>query len=162
MAAQRLSMRKIEEVLRLRALGQTGRVIAQSLDIGHSTVRRYRERAEEAGLGWPLPAELSESELEARLFPPSPSAKQARPLPEWKEVQDDLGRRRGVTLQLLWVEYKGAHPDDGYQYSQFCERYRQWRKKLDVTMRQLVVAPVKSNRLAMPPDGGGIGLVTAV
>ncbi len=49
MAAQRLSMHKIKEVLRLRALGHTDRVIAQSLDIGHSTVRRYRERAEEAG-----------------------------------------------------------------------------------------------------------------
>jgi transposase len=135
MAAQRLSMRKIKEVLRLRALGQTDRVIAQSLDIGHSTVRRYRERAEEAGLAWPLPAGLSESELEARLFPPLPSASQPRPVPEWKEVKDELRGRRGVTLQLLWLEYKEANPD-GYQYSQFCQRYREWKGTLDPVLRQ--------------------------
>ncbi len=134
MAAARLSMRKIKEVLRLRALGHTDRAIARSLDIGHSTVRRYRERAEEAGLSWPLPAELSESELEARFFPRPQPAEHARPLPEWKEVQHEL-RRSGVTLQLLWVEYKEANPD-GYQYSQFCERYRQWKGTLDVVLRQ--------------------------
>ena len=115
MAAARLSMRKIKEVLRLRALGHTDRAIARSLDIGHSTVRRYRERAEGAGLSWPLPAELSESELEARLFPAPVPANHAQPLPEWKEIHREL-RRKGVTLQLLWLEYKEA-PPEGYQYS---------------------------------------------
>ena len=127
-------MRKIKEVLRLRALGHGDRAIARSLDIGHSTVRRYRERAEAAGLSWPLPAELSESELEARLFPPPLPQSHARPLPEWKEVDREL-RRPGVTLQLLWLEYKEVHPE-GYQYSQFCERYRQWKGTLDVVLRQ--------------------------
>ena len=71
MAAKRLSMRKLKEVLRLRALGHSDRSIARSLNIGRSTVRRYRRRAEEMGLGWPEAASLAESELEARLFPPS-------------------------------------------------------------------------------------------
>ena len=43
--------------------------------------------------------------------------------------------QKGMTLMLLWVEYREEHPD-GYEYSQFCQLYRDWRKKLDVTMRQ--------------------------
>jgi transposase len=44
-------------------------------------------------------------------------------------------KRRGVTLQLLWYEYRKGNPE-GYQYSQFCHHYRLWTKKLDVTLRQ--------------------------
>ena len=36
---------------------------------------------------------------------------------------------------LLWQEYKELEPS-GYQYSQFCELFRQWKKKLDISMRQ--------------------------
>ena len=134
MAAERLSMRKIKEVLRLEAAGHSQRSIAKSLGISHSTVRLYRERARVASLAWPLPEGLSERELEARLFPPPPPSMQARPLPEWRTVHDEL-KKQGVTLQLLWVEYKEACPD-GLQYSQFCERYRQWRGGLDLVLRQ--------------------------
>ena len=59
----------------------------------------------------------------------------SRRLPDWSAVHREL-RRKGVTLFLLWQEYKAAHPDDGYQYSQFCQRYRQWAGTLDVCMRQ--------------------------
>lgn len=45
-------------------------------------------------------------------------------------------RRKGVTLQLLWAEYKQMHPTEGYQYSQFCQRYYQWRQRLNLVMRQ--------------------------
>jgi transposase len=44
-------------------------------------------------------------------------------------------RRKGVTLSLLWHEYKAAHPE-GFQYSWFCDQYRAWAGKLDVVMRQ--------------------------
>jgi transposase len=44
-------------------------------------------------------------------------------------------KKKSVTLQLLWYEYKQANPD-GCQYSQFCNLYRQWVKKLDITLRQ--------------------------
>ena len=77
MAAERLSMRKIREALRLRALGQSPGSIARSLDIGENTVRRYLRRADEAGLTWPLDPELGDAALEACLFPPPPS----NPLP---------------------------------------------------------------------------------
>jgi transposase len=127
-------MRKIKEVLRLHAAGFSDRAIAQSLQISHSTVRQYRERAAAAGLSWPLPPELGEAALEARLFPPAPSSAAERTLPEWDHIQREL-RRDGVTLQLLWLEYKEAHPD-GLQYSQFCARFRQWKGGVDRVLRQ--------------------------
>jgi transposase len=44
-------------------------------------------------------------------------------------------RRKSVTLDLLWQEYKADHPD-GYRYSWFCEHYRQWAGRLSVSLRQ--------------------------
>lgn len=135
MAAERLSMRKIKEVLRLKALGQSPKAIAQSLRVGQNTVRRYVRRAEAAELGWPLLPELGDAALEALLFPPPPEAGVARPVPDWAEVQREL-RRKGVTLQLLWLEYKAVHPETGYQYTQFCEHFHRWRDHLDPVLRQ--------------------------
>lgn len=134
MAAERLSMRKIKEYLRLRAAGHSNRSIAQSLGISHSTVRLYRQRAEATGLSWPLPSELSDGALEARLFPKAPPLLVDRPVPDWAEIHREL-KRKGVTLQLLWLEYKEREPD-GLQYSRFCERYREWRGRIDVVLRQ--------------------------
>jgi transposase len=141
MAAERLSMRKTKEVLRLKAAGQSNRAIASSLRIARSTVAEYLSRAEAAGLRWPLPPEWSDADLQARLFPPPLPSNVTRPLPDWGEVHREMkGRKRtGVTLQLLWVEYREAHPG-GVQYSQFCELYRQWRGKLDRVLRQDHVA----------------------
>lgn len=134
MAAERLSMRKIKEFLRLRASGHSNRSIAQSLAISHSTARLYRQRVEAAGLTWPLPSELTDSALEAQLFPQAPPHLVDRPLPVWAEIHREL-KRKGVTLQLLWLEYKEREPD-GLQYSRFCERYREWRGRIDVVLRQ--------------------------
>jgi transposase len=130
-------MRKIKEVLRLAAAGQSHRVIARSVRIARSTVREYLQRAARAGLSWPLPEDLTETALEALLFPPPAPSSQVRPLPEWSGVHEEMKakRRTGVTLQLLWLEYKEAHKD-GLQYSQFCECYRRWRGGLDRVLRQ--------------------------
>jgi len=134
-AAKRLSMRTIKEVLRLRAQGLSDRAIGRSLKIPRTTVRRYRQRAEDAGVGWPLPAGLTESALEAQLFPPSPPVgRYVRPEPDLPRVHREL-RRRGVTLQLLWLEYKAQHPE-GYQYSRFCDLFREWKRALDPVLRQ--------------------------
>ena len=137
MAAERLSMRKIKEVLRLKAAGQSNRAIARSLAISHSTVAEYLARARAAGLAWPLAPEWTEAELEARLFPVPQPSNVPRPLPDWAEVHRELKARKrtSVTLQLLWLEYKETNPD-GLQYSQFCERYRHWRGGLDLVLRQ--------------------------
>lgn len=135
MPAKRLSMRKIKEVLRLRAQGLSDRKVARSVKVARTTVRRIRNRAEAAGLGWPLPEDLTESALEALLFPPhSPPGVYPRPLPDWKHIHAEL-RRDGVTLQLLWLEYKEAHPE-GFQYSRFCDLFRQWKDCLDPVLRQ--------------------------
>ena len=93
MAAKRLSMRKIKEVLRLRALGQSPGAIAQGLQLGENTVRRYVRRAEAAKLGWPLPSDLGDEALEALLFPPPPAAGTGRPVPDWADVQRELRRK---------------------------------------------------------------------
>jgi transposase len=103
--------------------------------MGRTTVREYLQRAAKAGLSWPLPEGLPDNELEALLFPPPVSADRApRPLPEWKTLHEEL-KRKGVTLFLLWEEYKGVHPE-GYEYSRLCDLYRQWAGKLPVWMRQ--------------------------
>jgi transposase len=136
MSAKRLTMRKIREVLRLRfdcnrTLGQ----IAASCCIGRSTVKDYLDRFQAARLSWPLPGDLDDDRLEHLLFPLSSSNLAIeRSLPDWSSIHREL-RRKAVTLMLLWQEYKEQHPD-GYQYSQFCHRYRQWAGRIDPVMRQ--------------------------
>jgi len=129
-------MRKIKEVLRLRwACGLSQRQIAESCSIARSTVGEYLLRAQAAGLEWPLPEELDEAQLEAMLFPLREGREaRSQPLPDWAEVHREL-KRKGVTLSLLWMEYKAQHPE-GYQYSRFCDRYRNWAKTIDPCMRQ--------------------------
>jgi transposase len=136
MAQARLSMRKIEEILRLKyEVGLTHREIAQSCAVSASTVSEYVTHARAAGLSWPLPEGLSGAELEERLFPPrTPASGKQIPPPDWHKIHKER-RRKSVTLSLLWVEYRQEHPE-GYSYSQFCHHYRQWRQRLNPMMRQ--------------------------
>lgn len=128
-------MRKIGEVLRLQAQGLSQREIGQSVGAAKTTVREYLRRAAVAGIRWPLPEGLDDSQLEAKLFPPPMvAAGKSRPLPEWVEVHRELKSRRHVTLMLLWLEYRESHPD-GLGYSQFCWQYRRWQGAQDVVMR---------------------------
>jgi transposase len=132
-------MRKVRDVLRLRAGGMSKRQIAASLSIGATAAGDCIRRARRAGLSWPLPEDLSDEVLERILYPPpQSSAKDQRARPDWPTVHREL-RRPGVTLQLLWEEYRGAHPD-GYGYSRYCELYRAWEGRLSPTMRQLHIA----------------------
>jgi len=129
-------MRKINEALRLRfELDRSHREIARSIGTASSTVSEYLRRFAEAGLSWPLSSTLSETELEAKLFPPVPSVPAAeRAEPDWAALHREM-RRPGVTLMLLWQEYRATHPQ-GYAYSWFCEHYRAWVGRLDLVMRQ--------------------------
>jgi transposase len=129
-------MRQVREVLRLKwACGLSDRKIAQSLRVSRPTVAEYVRRAQAAGLSWPLPEPLDESALERQLFATATTTPVARrPMPDSTMVHREL-KRPGVTLVLLWQEYK-ATPPEGLQYSQFCEAYRQWAGKLDLVMRQ--------------------------
>ena len=136
MAASRLLMRQLRELLRLKyEVHLPQRAIAQACGIGLGTVTAYLQRARAAGLTWPVTPELDDRALEARLFAHEARVVADRALPVWPEVHQEL-KKAGVTLMLLWQEYRAAHPR-GYAYSQFCERYRQWRRALKPSMRQV-------------------------
>lgn len=128
-------MRKIKEILRLKwDCSLSIQKIAQSCGVARSTVSDYLMRAEAAGVSWPLPEELTETELEKRLFSNRPGRSRVkRPLPNWSYIHKER-QRKGVTLALLWTEYKQEHPE-GYQYTQFCEHYHRWRDRLDTCLR---------------------------
>ena len=133
-------MRKTREVLRLHfdlKLGQ--RQIARSANLSQSTVHDYLERFTAAGLSWPLPAEMSEAQVEAALFPAAPGKNHApdsaRPLPDFAHLHEELQRHKHTTRQLLWEEYRATHPE-GYGYSQFCQLYRRWKQERDLVLRQ--------------------------
>jgi transposase len=135
MPRKRLSMRKIKEVLRLKQAGLTNRAIARACSIGKETVREYLTRAAEAGLGWPLPDGLTEEVLEQRLFPYEVRLGGKRKEPDWGKIHEAL-RKKGVTRKLLWMEYTEGQTDV-YRYTQFCEHYARWSKRLHPTMRLL-------------------------
>ena len=132
MAKDRLSMRKIKEVLRLHfEQGLRPQAIAESIGAGKATVWRLLRRAKGAGISWPVPEEVPETELESRLYRQSAVARGPRVRPDLDYIHREL-RRKGVTLRLLWDEYRLAHPSDGYAYSQYCKIYRRRWKDLGV------------------------------
>lgn len=135
MPRERVAMRKIREILRLVwGCNQSRRDTAKACGVGKSTVNDTINRAIAAGLSWPVA--MDDETLEKRLYPPlrPPSSRKLRQ-PDWQALHDELTGHKHLTLMLLWQEYKEGEPS-GYQYSQFCELYRQWRKKLDRSMRQ--------------------------
>jgi len=142
MPGERLSMRKIREVLRLRfAQGLSQRAIGASVRLSTGAVNSCLSRARLAGVVWPLPDGLSDTQLEALLYPPPPDvATERRPVPEWAVVHREL-RRPNMTLALLWEEYRtGPGALDGFGYSWFCDLYREWVSRLKPTLRQVHTA----------------------
>ena len=137
MATERLSMRKTREILRQRlALGRAHRAIGASVGLGVSTVGSTVRRAAAAKLTWPEIEALSDSELEARLYPAAhAAAAPVRGLPDWAAIHAER-RRPGVTMELLHLEYLQREPG-GYRYSWFCHEYALWLKRRGATMRQV-------------------------
>jgi transposase len=130
-------MRHVREVLRLKFVGGVPtREIARRIGVAASTVRTPIGRFQAAGLSWPLPEELTDAALEARLFPDAGTKQGHRRQvePDWASIHREL-KRKHVTLSILWDEYIARDPE-GYRYSRFCELYRIWEGKLSVTMRQ--------------------------
>lgn len=136
MPQERLTVRKVREVLRLDSLGLSQRQIALSCCVGQATVSNYLKAAEEAGLKWPDIAEWGEERLLAALTPAGPAAPRRRqwPEPDYAAIRQELQTHKHVTLQLLWEEYREQHPD-GYRYSHFCELYRRWLRRQEVALR---------------------------
>ena len=143
MATERLLMRKIREILRLRwEQGLKVRQTARSLGVSTGTVSKTEARARHLSLSWAAVELLDDEELEERLYGPLKVAgKHDRPLPDPVQMQVEL-KKKGVTLELLHLEYLQEHPD-GYRYTAFCDVYRKWRKKRGLVMRQDHVAGEK-------------------
>src|SRR6266446_4159774 len=136
MPAGRVAMRRVREVLRLGFGGISKHEIARRTGLAASTVRETIARFKAAGLDWPLPDAVNDSELEAKLYKNAGTKQGHRrhAEPDWASIHREL-RRKHVTLSILWDEYIEQRPD-GYRYSRFCELYRAWEGKLSVTMRQ--------------------------
>jgi len=144
---KRLPMRKIREALPLQAAGLSKRQISECLGLGRTAAREYLERAKRAGLGWPLPDGLGDEALEQRLFPAALTGpRPVRPPPDWPAIHQEL-KRPGVTLSLLWEEYRAIHPD-GYGYSRFCELYCRWKGSLSPTSGRRRASPRRGRSMS--------------
>jgi transposase len=130
-------MRQVREILRLKyGQGLPHRAIARTCGVGLGTVSEYCRRAERVGLCWPLPEDLDDAQLEARLFQRVHDLVGVpRPLPDMAWIHQEL-KQPGVTLQRLWLEFLETHPD-AHRYSQFCLHYHRWVRTLAPTMRQV-------------------------
>jgi transposase len=129
-------MRKIKEVLRLHSLGLAQRQIARSCSIGQSTVSEYLKAAQAAGLKWGEIDDWNDARVGAALLPGRPEPPRSRlPEPDYSGIHAELQKHKHLTLQLVWEEYRGVHPN-GYGYSRFCELYQRWRRAQEVVLRQ--------------------------
>ena len=121
------SMRTAREILRLHFehdLSQ--RAIARACAVSPTTVGDYLERIKQSGLAWAAISALDDSSLKTLLYPEGRGALSRKPLPDFDYLRLEM-KKKGVTLQLLWEEYRSIHPD-GYSRSQFCELYQQARQ----------------------------------
>ena len=136
MATERLPMRHIREILRLKwRLTRSHRETARSLGISPGAVASVISRATAIGLTWDALEGVSDDALEQRLYGPKVTGRALRPLPDPAWIHTEL-RRAGVTLELLHLEYLQQRPD-GYRYSAFCAHYRDWLARQRLSMRQV-------------------------
>jgi len=154
-------MRKIREVLRLtHELGLSVRQVSQATGVGKTAVGEFVTRAKVIGITWPVPPEISDAELERRLFTPAGFQDQdgrTRTVPDWAKVHEEL-KRPGVTRLILWEEYRAEVPD-GLGYARFCQVYKEWRKRLSPTMRQTHLA---GDKLFVDWAGGKVPIINPV
>lgn len=143
MPAKRISMRKIRDVLRLKAAGLSVRQISASTKLSTGAISQLVNKALALGLSWPLPDTLDDEQL-ARHFYPGADTRPDRQaeVPDWPQVHQEL-KRKGMTKQLLWEEYAALYPNRCYSYSQYCALYLQWFAQQKRSMRQTHVAGEK-------------------
>src|SRR5271169_6864449 len=130
-AKRELSMRQLRHLLRLHHDGVSAREIGRRMGVARSTIQDNLKRAAAAGLAWPLADDLTDDLLEHRLFEP-----------DWAALAREL-KRPGVTMMILWEEYREVHPDS-YGYSRFCDLLRGFERRLTPVMRQHHVAGEKA------------------
>lgn len=130
-------MIKLKEILRLKYEAQLSlRQIALCVSLSIGVISKYLQRAQAAGLGWPLPEDMTDQALEKLLQPGRVrTITSSTAEPDFTEISSELSRK-GMTRQLLWEEYAQAHPDNHYSYSRFTVLFRQWNKQQKLSMRQ--------------------------
>jgi transposase len=129
-------MQQIEDVLRLHHEAKLAySQIALACGLSKGVVSKYLSLAKARGIGWPLPQDMDEAQLESRLLGGTERPRRFVE-PDFPAIHQEL-KRKGVTLQLLWSEYSAAQGDGAYRYSQFCFHYQRWRKRQKRSMRQL-------------------------
>ena len=143
-AKRELSMRQLRTLLRLHQGGVSAREIGRRLGVARSTIQDNLKRAAAAGLAWPLADNVTDEALELRLFgrAGTETGQRRRVEPDWVALAREL-KRPGVTMTILWEEYREAHPD-GYGYSRFCDLLRGFERRLTPVMRQHHVAGEKA------------------
>jgi len=131
-------MRRIKEVLRLKFdCGLTQRQIAAALGVSLGAVSKYLAAAEAAGVDAARARALDETALEALLLGLRRSVpRSGLAMPDCALIHREM-KRKGLTLQLLWEEYREAHGEGAYRYTQFCEHYRRYVAGLKRSMRQI-------------------------
>ena len=155
-AKRELTMRQMGYLLRLHHEGVSAREIGRRLGVARSTIQDNLKRAEAAGLEWPLPEEATDEVLELRLFGKAAftPGQRRRVEPDWAALAREL-KRPGVTMTILWEEYREAHPG-GYGYSRFCDLLRGFERRLTPVMRQHHVA---GDKVFVDYSGKRIGIV---
>ena len=139
---KRINMRDVKEVLRLKFdLKLSNSKIALAVGVSEATIERYLYRVRKNEIAWPLPADITNDQLETILYPPTEEPVGGYVIPNFQHIHTEF-KRKGVTLQLLWEEYSSAA--GGYSYSQFCNLYHKWRKCDETWMIQLHKAGVNT------------------
>ncbi len=146
MKTKKISMQKIKEILRLKyGADLSSRQISRSLNVSTGAISKYLNRADAAGIGWPLPDSMTEQEVLAILQPSRKPRKDTVTVfaePDFNAIHDELGTK-GMTRQLLWEEYTQDHPSNHYSYSRFTVLFKRWQGSRQLSMRQTHLAGEK-------------------
>ncbi len=138
MAAPRITMRKLRNILRLKLDANLSiRQIHTSTQVSVGSIQKLISKAGKLNLSWPLPDDLDDHQL-AKLFYPKSDSRSSNKLeiPDWREVHQEL-KRKDMTLQLLWEEYVTCFPNRCLSYSRYCARYKKWNGLQKRSMRQI-------------------------
>ncbi|CDI28045.1 IS21 family transposase [Acinetobacter pittii] len=134
---QRIIVRYIDEK------NMSNRGIAKLLKVSPNTVGRIRKILQLSQENWSSLSMLSNDDFIQRLQPHKPKQKDnhRKAVPCWSYIENEL-KKRDVTLQLLWQEFREQEPD-GVSYSQTAKLFKAWQKTVRVSMRQIYHAGEK-------------------